>query len=227
MDIFNKQFKTMLALQNDINSKIDTDWVTRKRPWYRAAWVECGELMEHISFKWWKAGELDLAQARLELVDIWHFGLSAMYEASATEPHYEDSLSASDWELAVENELQCWLSSAGDLEPLRVCLENFTQQLLDRQRPFPVYQFFRLMYQLNMSWEELFRLYVAKNVLNAFRQENGYKEGFYVKMWFNEEDNVHLSRIAEALDATDPDYAKTLHTKLTRIYSTVLVHDEK
>lgn len=41
--------------------------------------------------------------------------------------------------------------------------------------------------------------YFGKNVLNQFRQDNGYKEGTYIKIWNNEEDNVHMLRIVESL----------------------------
>ena len=34
-----------------------------------------------------------------------------------------------------------------------------------------------------------------KNVLNKFRQDNGYKEGTYRKIWNGKEDNVVLSEI--------------------------------
>lgn len=44
--------------------------------WYRAMWTECAELMDHIGWKWWSKQELDINQAEMELVDIWHFGLS-------------------------------------------------------------------------------------------------------------------------------------------------------
>ena len=34
------------------------------------------ELLDHFGWKWWKLQPGDLDQVRLELVDIWHFGLS-------------------------------------------------------------------------------------------------------------------------------------------------------
>ena len=37
---------------------------------------------------------------------------------------------------------------------------------------------------------DLLKLYRAKNVLNAFRQKNGYKQGTYVKIWGEDEDNI-------------------------------------
>jgi hypothetical protein len=41
--------------------------------------------------------------------------------------------------------------------------------------------------------------YFGKNVLNQFRQDNGYKEGTYIKIWNKEEDNVHMLNIVALL----------------------------
>ena len=70
------QAKSMLHLQDTINSKINKDWRAAGNPWYRAIWTECAELMDHVGWKWWKSQDIDYDQMKLELVDIWHFGLS-------------------------------------------------------------------------------------------------------------------------------------------------------
>ena len=41
-------FITMLDLQNRMNSKVNSDWMSQGNAWYRAAWIECGELMDHL-----------------------------------------------------------------------------------------------------------------------------------------------------------------------------------
>ena len=41
---------------------------------------------------------------------------------------------------------------------------------------------------------------LVKNVLNKFRQDNGYKTGEYSKVWFGKEDNVHLEEILNKLE---------------------------
>src|SRR5690606_37979069 len=48
--------------------------------WYRAIWVECAELMDHYGWKWWKKQTPDRDQVVLELIDIWHFGLSDLLQ---------------------------------------------------------------------------------------------------------------------------------------------------
>ena len=76
------KIEAMLVLQDEINCRVDADWLARDRAWYRAVWIECAELMEHYGgWKWWKASRPDRAQAVLEVVDIWHFGLSMRIDA--------------------------------------------------------------------------------------------------------------------------------------------------
>ena len=73
-----QQLLTMLELQNDMNTKVHAQWQTQNFEWYRAIWVECAELLDHWGWKWWKKQNPDIGQIALELVDIWHFGLSIM-----------------------------------------------------------------------------------------------------------------------------------------------------
>jgi dimeric dUTPase (all-alpha-NTP-PPase superfamily) len=69
----------MLSMQDRMNSRVHEQWIQQDFEWYRATWIECGELIEHYGYKWWKKQEADLEQVRLEVVDIWHFGLSALF----------------------------------------------------------------------------------------------------------------------------------------------------
>jgi hypothetical protein len=69
-----------------------------------------------------------------------------------------------------------------------------------------------------MDFDELFRHYVGKNVLNQFRQANGYLAGTYRKLWNGTEDNVHLIAIAADLDVESPHYIDQLYTALESRY---------
>ena len=70
----------MLQMQHRMNSRVHEDWISQHFEWYRATWIECGELMDHVGYKWWKKQTSDMEQVRLEVVDIWHFGMSALFE---------------------------------------------------------------------------------------------------------------------------------------------------
>ena len=82
-----RMLATMVALQESHNLQVASDWRTRGLKFQRAIWVECAELFDHFGWKWWKQQTPDLGQVKLELVDIWHFGLSQlMQEAKRSAP---------------------------------------------------------------------------------------------------------------------------------------------
>ncbi len=51
----------------------------------------------------------------------------------------------------------------------------------------------------------------GQNVLNIFRQNNGYRDGTYLKVWGDREDNVVLQDI---VDSNRDITADTLYSKL-------------
>jgi len=63
---------------------------------------------------------------------------------------------------------------------------------------------------------------VCKNVLNTFRQNHGYKEGRYNKMWAGKEDNLHLYEVYNGF-AGDID-AVALYDALSTRHALVNVH---
>jgi dimeric dUTPase (all-alpha-NTP-PPase superfamily) len=70
------QLKVMLELQNAMNTRVHNEWRDQGFEWYRAIWIESAELMDHYGWKWWKHQKPDVEQVKLELIDIWHFGLT-------------------------------------------------------------------------------------------------------------------------------------------------------
>jgi hypothetical protein len=59
--------------------------------------------------------------------------------------------------------------------------------------------------QSGLNLDTLYRLYVGKNILNKFRQEHGYKDGSYIKIWNGEEDNVKMQKILQSNANITPD----------------------
>ena len=74
------------------------------------------------------------------------------------------------------------------------------------------------MNALGMNYQELFELYIGKNTLNRFRQNNGYKEGLYQKTWSGKEDNEHLIEILSGLDSEPESLAAQLYSALEARY---------
>ena len=73
-----RQLAAMAELQDALNVNVHPQWRDQGHAYYRAIWVECAELLDHYGWKWWKHQHTDLEQVKLEIVDIWHFGLSQL-----------------------------------------------------------------------------------------------------------------------------------------------------
>ena len=200
----------MAAMQGAHNRQIDPEWRAQGHEYYRAIWVECAELLEHFGWKWWKRQQPDLGQVKLELVDIWHFGLSDLLRAGPLPANLAERL-----------DVRPGAPASGEPasgEALRQAVEQLAGETLAAQR-FSVAGFARVMEALPMPFDELFRLYVGKNVLNRFRQERGYRTGAYIKIWEGREDNAHLLDLLGDLDASDAQaMAAELHRRLAARY---------
>ncbi|MDA8735344.1 dUTP diphosphatase [Porticoccaceae bacterium] len=199
-----QQLATMLELQGNMNTKVHAEWRDQDFEWYRAIWVECAELLDHYGWKWWKKQTPDVDQIALELVDIWHFGLSLLL------------LSGDDLETIGERVIAGFADQQGS-DDFASDLEEFTAQTLVTKE-FDIAGFARLMDGINMDFETLYVGYVGKNVLNFFRQDNGYQDGSYHKQWGGKEDNEHLVEIVAQLDTSAASFKDDLYSQMQSTY---------
>ena len=208
----------MLSLQAEMNHRIDSDWVAAAYPYLRAVIVEGAEAIEHHGWKWWKKQERDVGQLQMELVDIWHFLLSELllrhhgdHERSlaalmqSVVPKSEDDLISFDGKT-------CHLAQLDLLNKLELLIGLCASRRVD------LILFGSIMADCDMDWLELYRQYVGKNVLNMFRQDHGYKEGNYRKIWSGREDNEFLADILDSTDPEQPAYRKIIYQQLARRY---------
>jgi hypothetical protein len=196
---------TMLTLQDRMNCKVHPHWIEQGFEWYRAIWIECGELMEHYGYKWWKKQTPDKEQVALEVIDIWHFGLSALFAPGKTVEDIAASIAA---QLAGHDYRG---------QDVRAATEALAAHALV-QRAFSVPLFWDLLCAAELDFDALYRHYVGKNVLNFFRQDHGYKEGTYRKLWDGREDNEHLMDLLKQQDSAAANYADTLYAALQQRY---------
>ena len=211
-----QQLNTMLSLQNNMNIKVNSEWLTAGYGYLRAAMVESVEAIDHHGWKWWKAQEKDLPQLQMELVDIWHFALSASIidykgdiEATATALASQLAENTPHVQFDGQSYSPAGLSLLDNLELMTG---------LCAAKRFSVPLFMQIVTQSEMTGEELYRQYVGKNVLNFFRQDNGYKAGTYVKTWDGREDNAHLVEVLDSLDMNASDYADLVYKGLADRY---------
>jgi len=198
-----EKIKEMLDLQNKINEKVHPHWREQNFEWYRAIWVECAELLDHYGWKWWKKQSPNQSQIELELVDIWHFGLSIL-------------LSKYDIEKSISLISEGMIDQRGSGK-FRENLEDFTSNTL-QTRSFDLKRFNQVMNDVGLTFEKLYVGYISKNVLNSFRQDKGYQAGTYLKDWGGIEDNEYLIRLASKMDPKSENFSSELYTLMEREY---------
>jgi len=194
----------MLEMQDAMNSRVNPDWRQAGNAWYRAIWTECAEMLDHYGWKWWKHQQPDLEQVRLELVDILHFAMS-------------DYLLRDDDMHAVAGSIARDLARPGEGDDIRAAIEAMAQSTIAERR-MHFSDFANIMRLVEMDFDALYRSYVGKNVLNFFRQDRGYKEGSYIKIWDGREDNEHLVELVNQLDSDSASFRDDLYRGLAERY---------
>lgn len=213
------QLTTMLKLQAELNAKVNPNWLFAGYPFLRAAMVEGVEGIEHHGWKWWKAQTMDLPQLQMELVDIWHFALSFMLvkgdgQADVVGAEIANKLNLNvgvDANLIQFDGNNYWLPDLDLLSKLELLVGLATV------RRFSIALFSSILTDADMTWNALYLQYVGKNVLNLFRQANGYKQGTYQKLWGGREDNEHLVEVLASL--REEEGAEVVYGQLAARYA--------
>lgn len=174
----------MLEIQDQLNSRLDPNW--RERDWnFRlAAKMEAAEAIDHIGYKWWQNQEPNMAQARMECVDIMHFVLSDLLNTS----HTQESL---------QSEAEFFTSRYHNWhQRIQPDHPHDALQRVMQEPCLPTVLY--VMFSLDYSFDDLYRDYIGKAALNQFRWEHDYS-GSYQKMWQGREDNEHLTELLATL----------------------------
>ena len=174
-----EQIKEMMDIQNELNSQLNPEWKKEGWNFKLAANVEMVEAIEHYGWKWWKHQEPDIDQVKMEMADILHFLLSDAIACSADVNRIAAEFNcASNMKLKLND----FLFSAEKFIVVDYSIGKF-------------YYFFRCLSCIDMTFEDLRKLYLGKAILNKFRWNNGYNDGTYIKVWDGLEDNEYLTSI--------------------------------
>lgn len=204
-----KTVEAMLALQQRLNDETNgKDWkegYTKEGKlisWRRCIYMECAELIDSFAWKHWKniKTPTNWDNVRIEIVDIWHFILSMLLEEFkdadlakisqelCSVSHFEEFCK----EKGRPNEADIY----GVLNDIELIIHKCSGFGLDLGELLSAY--FVLAMKCGLNLDALYAIYVGKNVLNIFRQNNGYKEGNYKKTWDGVEDNEILNEILKS-----------------------------
>ena len=217
----------MLQLQQTLNDATNgKGWekgVTKNGKiidWKRCTYLECAELIESYPWKHWKNidAKPDYANIKIEAVDIWHFIMSQGLEDYkmqnlGTLEDLASNINAlsnfSDFTTDITATSKNYYEQIAVVEVLMKTLfcEDSTEVLMEA--------FIDVAVQSGLNLDALYKLYVGKNILNKFRQDHGYKDGTYIKIWNGEEDNVTMQSILETQENITPE---ELYTALSKAY---------
>jgi dimeric dUTPase (all-alpha-NTP-PPase superfamily) len=207
----------MLLLQQELNDATNGEgWekgtTKNGKPidWKRCTYLECAELIESYPWKHWKNidAQPDYANIKIEAVDIWHFIMS-----QGLEDYKMQDLGSIETLAATINVLPNFQTFTAELTPTAKdhyaqieVVEHLMKTLFCGEPTEKLMEaFIDVALQSGLNLDALYSLYVGKNILNKFRQDHGYKEGSYIKMWNGKEDNVIMQHILENNDDITPE----------------------
>jgi len=226
------KLRKMFETQYEVNVvAAGKDWISgfskdnRRLNYARAIYMEAIELIDSYPWKWWKNinQEPDISNAQIEAIDIWHFlmslvSLEVKYRGEDKNSIIKNSVSFYMNNMKFKDSFKdlsvieisehiakhaITLSSSSDLEERKVALrlligafEALNETLLNGK---------------------LVEIYNGKSILNKFRQENGYRNNTYIKIWNGKEDNVYMLELITQKNISND----SLYEELDKIYKTI------
>jgi dimeric dUTPase (all-alpha-NTP-PPase superfamily) len=213
----------MLQLQQQLNDATNGEgWekgVTKNGKiidWKRCTYLECAELIESYPWKHWKNidAKPDYANIKIEAVDIWHFIMSQGLEdykiknLGSIEDLAQQIMRLPNYTTFTTTVIPTTKNYYEQIEVVEILMKtvfckNSTETLME--------SFIDVALTAGLNLDSLYTLYIGKNILNQFRQDHGYKDGSYLKIWDGEEDNVIMQRFLENnTNATPQELYKAL-----------------
>ena len=202
-------FKKMVELQHQFNKQVAENYLSKNYNWNSAIIAESGELLDSLGYKWWKKQVPDMDNVKVEAIDLLHFVISdAIQLLHNCSGEIDLNLIAGTFEDHFNN-------SDGYLDGLS--LNKLVDELnYNRWNRFIIMK--QIFKQLNMRNEDIYIAYIVKNCLNKFRQDNGYKQCFYIKDWKGKEDNVIAYEMASKIGVSE-NLFDDLYDDLTDYYN--------
>ena len=211
MNILNR----MMERQNEVNiTAKGSEWSTQGFDWRLAISQEAAELIDSFDWKWWKKMKVDVDNAQIEIVDIWHFILSIMIE-EGIEP---DDMMASRFDALTKTGE---VSVDEDKDEIIKHFKNINKMAANDRPAIEIADALLMSAgKIGMSLDDITKLYMGKAVLNEFRQEHGYASGTYIKIWNDLEDNEVMKDIISTIPYNE-DFEAELENTLTERYMLV------
>lgn len=228
---YNKLIKDMLQLQQNLNDSTNgIGWengITKDGKlisWKRCIYMECAELIGSFAWKHWKHinSPTNVENVRIEIVDIWHFIMSFGLEIYKT--NKIDDINALATDISLCNGFNEFCKEPYNINEYNIYeIINDVEIIINRCSGFEISFFellkdyFRMSLKCGVNLSKLFEIYMGKNILNKFRQDNGYKDGSYKKNWNGIEDNIIMNEIIKSGVLSTDEIYKELSLRYKKI----------
>ncbi len=202
----------MMESQNKLNILTMGDkWSSMNLNWRLAVVQESSELIDSFPYKWWKNADTNIENAKIEIVDVWHFVLSLMLEANIVPTKIMEAKFIALSEASP-------LDINDNIDELMSYAMNLISTAINSNSIIEIAESVMLLSgKIGFTYGDMIKIYFGKAVLNRFRQLNGYSEGTYIKNWEGVEDNEVMLRHIRTIDYS-VDFSKTLFENLTEEY---------
>jgi len=217
----------MLQLQQELNDATNGQgWekgITKNGKiinWKRCTYLECAELIESYPWKHWKNidAKPDYENIKIEAVDIWHFIMSQALEDYkiknlGTINNLAENVNAlNNFSKFTKKTTPTTIDYYAQIEVVETLMKTLfctgsTEEIMEA--------FIDVAMMSGLNLDTLYKLYVGKNILNKFRQDHGYKDGTYIKIWNGKEDNVTMQGLLEKNKDMSPE---SLYDELEKAY---------
>lgn len=214
-----KMIPEMIKTQAELNKIIYINTPpTSKADWGLCMSVEASEAVDHLGYKHWKKQVVDMDQFRLEVVDILHFYISLAIESDKRTSMIKSFIEAFDKGSSFLDLKEDKTASRLDLIAGLVNVSSSLQVDLDMEKGvissstdyLKISQAVGFLVSISLDLDALNSLYIGKNTLNFFRQNNGYHLGTYKKIFSDgREDNEHLTDIISDLNKKNSPITKS------------------
>lgn len=225
-----ERIQEFIALQTKLNEIVHPLWHKQNYDWTQAALMEAVEAYDSLPWKWWKHQSLDKQNLQTELIDVFHFILSQSIEfdinnkTNNTQQIIQTLAKAEPTFIEINHQAD-QTTPEDKITLLKQILKELIQTLATPETDIITIflSWFKAYTQTGLTLEDLQIAYLTKNTLNILRQELGYKEGTYQKVfdyppYHQLEDNQVMSLIQQTLDITDPQFATKLRQKFLEAY---------
>jgi len=205
--------------QDELNEIITKNWKTKGLRFDRALRQEAAEAMDSLPWKWWKKGDYDIENLRVEGIDMLHFSFSMLVEMQYRQYSYLENRAV---EVIEEFSNSSTLPKDAYANLLESQIDKIVKSTFVEPRdPVEVtIEIFKFIGMLGMSYEDSIKLFLSKRALNEFRTLNKYKEGGYIKVWDGKEDNVYMQDIIKTMKVSD-NFVDQVFDKLSSKYEEV------